>query len=283
MLKIALTGASGLIGSRIIELLNNDFKFIDLPQEKLDITDKEKTYRIIGDLDFDIFLHLAAYTDVDGAETNQETAYKINVDGTRNVFEVVKQKGKKFIYISTGFVFDGENPPYDETSKPIPLSVYAKTKWQGEEIVKSDSMIVRIEYPYRANYQLKNDFVAAIKNRLSANQTVFSVEDIFITPTFIDDITYSIKYLINNFSNEIYHVVGNDSLSPLTAANLIADVFNLDKALIQPVSAEKYFTNRATRPKQAIIKSIKNNFYKMKTFEEGISIIKSQLDNNKSL
>jgi len=277
MLKVALTGASGLVGSRIIELLNNDFQFINLPQKTLDITDKEKTYRTIEKLDFDIFLHLAAYTDVDRAESNQQLAYKINVDGTRNVFEAVKQKGKKFIYISTGFVFDGQNPPYDETSKPNPLSVYAKTKWQGEEIVKSDSMIVRIEYPYRANYQLKNDFVVAIKKQLSANQPILGVEDIFITPTFIDDIAFSIKYLINNFSNEIYHIVGGDSLSPLVAANLIAEVFNLDKTLIQPVSAKRYFVNRASRPKQAIIKSIKNNFHKMKIFKEGLQEIKAQI------
>ena len=136
MLRISLTGASGLVGSRIIELLQNDFIFLPISQEQMDITDKNKVTEIINSLDFDIFLHLAAYTNVDSAETNKELAYKINVEGTKNIFEAVQNKNKKFIYISTGFVFDGVNPPYNENSFPNPQSVYAKTKFQGEKIIK---------------------------------------------------------------------------------------------------------------------------------------------------
>jgi len=86
MLKIALTGADGLVGSRIVELLNNDFDFIPLPQKSMDITDKNQVNNILNNLDFDIFFHLAAYTNVPGAETNRELCLKINVEGTKNVF-----------------------------------------------------------------------------------------------------------------------------------------------------------------------------------------------------
>src|SRR3989344_8293231 len=98
MIKIALTGADGLVGSRIIELLKNDFEFIPLPQKSMDITNKEQVNNALKNLDFDIFLHLAAYTNVSGAETNKELAFRINRDGTKNVFEAVTQKRKKFIY-----------------------------------------------------------------------------------------------------------------------------------------------------------------------------------------
>ena len=144
MVKVALTGADGLVGSRIIELLNEDFEFIPVPQSQVDITDSRRVNEVIGKLDFDIFLHLAAYTNVPKAETEKDLVYKINRDGTKNVFEAVAKKDKNFIYISTDFVFDGKNPPYSEGSKPNPISVYAASKYEGEKIIKDKGMIVRI-------------------------------------------------------------------------------------------------------------------------------------------
>lgn len=279
MLKIAITGATGLVGSRIVELLKNDFHFIPLSHDRADICDRENVFSIINQTDFDIFLHLAGYTAVDKAESEKDFAQRINVLGTKNVFEAVKLKNKKFIYISTGFVFDGISPPYDEKSIPHPLSVYAKTKWRGEEIVKEKSMIVRIEYPYRAKYESKLDFVGAVKKLLEEKKAVNMVDDIFITPTFIDDIAYGLKYLFNNFSPEIFHLVGSNSLSPYEAGLNIAKAFNLDKNLVKPITAREYFKGKAERPKNAIIKSVKNNFYKMKTFEEGLSEVVKQLRN----
>ena len=152
MLRIALTGADGLVGSRIVELLNRDFEFIPLPQAKMDITNSTQVNDILNNIDFDIFLHLAAYTNVAGAETNKELCFKVNVEGTKNVFNAVLFKGKKFIYISTDFVFDGKNPPYFEDSTTNPQGVYADSKYQGELVVKNKAMIVRISYPYRANF-----------------------------------------------------------------------------------------------------------------------------------
>jgi len=281
MIKIALTGASGLVGSRIIELLKDDFQFIDLPQKNLDITNKIQCHQVINEIDFDVFLHLAAYTNVDGAENQRDLARKINVEGTKNVFAEVNKKNKKFIYISTGFVFDGENPPYNEDSQPKPKSVYATTKYEAEEIVKNQAMIVRIEYPYRAKYDLKFDFVATVKKLLSENRAINMVTDNLITPTFIDDISYGLKYLFNNFQPSIFHLVGADSLSPFYAGLTIAKIFNLNKDLIKPITAEEYFKNKAVRPKLAVIKTINNNFYKMKTFKEGLLETKSQILNSK--
>ena len=140
MLKIALTGADGLVGSRIVELLKNDFEFIPLPQKSMDITDSQQVENALKDLDFDIFFHLAAYTNVPGAETNKDLCFKINRDGTKNVFEVVTKKQKKFVYISTDFVFDGVKPPYDESSIPNPVGVYASSKFEGEKIVKDKNL-----------------------------------------------------------------------------------------------------------------------------------------------
>lgn len=277
MLKIALTGADGLVGSRIVELLKGDFEFIPIPQSQMDITNPNQVKNVLQGIDFDIFLHLAAYTNVAGAEQQKEITYKINVDGTKNVFNTVANKGKKFIYISTDFVFDGKNPPYFEDSQPNPTSVYAASKYKGEKIVRDQAMIVRIAYPYRANFELKKDFFRTFKSYLENNKLLSMITNSLMTPTFIDDIAFGLKYLFNNYSPEIYHLVGADSLSPYDACLMVAEKFNLDKSLIGKTTYEKYVKNKVKLPQFATIKSRKNNFYKMKTFKQGLEEIKKQL------
>ncbi len=277
MLKVALTGADGLVGSRIIELLEKDFQFIPLPQSSMDITNKEQVDSTLKNLDFDIFFHLAAYTNVPGAESNKELCFKINCDGTKNVFEAVSQKQKKFIYVSTDFVFDGINPPYFEDSIPNPTSVYATSKYEGEKIIGGNGMIVRIAYPYRASFELKKDFFRTFKSYLENGKTLSMITDSLMTPTFIDDIAYGLKYLFNNYSPKIFHLIGSESISPYDAALIVAETFNLDKSLIGKTTYEEYVKGKARLPQFATIKSQKNNFYKMKGFKEGLNEIKSQM------
>ena len=277
MLKIALTGADGLVGSRIVELLKTEFEFIPILQSQMDITNAGQVKNVLQGIDFDIFLHLAAYTNVAGAEQQKESAFKINRDGTKNVFDVVNSKGKKFIYISTDFVFDGKQPPYYEDSVPNPIAVYAASKYEGEKIVKDKAMIVRIAYPYRATFEPKRDFFRTFKSYLEQKKPLTMIADSLMTPTFIDDIAYGLKYLFNNFTPEIYHLVGSQSLSPYQAALKIAETFALDKSLIGKTTYKEYVKNKAKLPQFATIKSKKNNFYKMRTFEQGLEEIKKQL------
>lgn len=277
MIKIALTGSTGLVGSRIVELLADKFDFIPITEEQMDITDKDRVWQILKTVDFDLFLHLAAYTNVDEAQTQKILAHEINVEGTKNVFDVVYNLKKKFIYISTDFVFDGNKHPYFENSQPSPISYYGQTKYEGEKIVKEAAMIVRLSYPYRAHFPLKRDFVKNVRYLLEQKKVLNMVTDSLITPTFIDDIALALKYLFNNYSTEIFHLVGADSLSPYESGKLVAKVFNLDDSLIQPTTYQEYFKNKAKRPKYSVIRSKKNNFHRMKTFEEGLKEIKKDI------
>ncbi|MGB9707404.1 MAG: SDR family oxidoreductase [Microgenomates group bacterium] len=279
MFKIALTGGEGLVGSRIIELLKGDFEFINLPQKVMDITDKEKVFQVIKEINFDFFLHLAAYTNVSQAEVDKETCFKINVEGTKNVFEAVYFKKKCFIYISTDFIFDGKNPPYFEDSKPSPVGVYGQSKYEGEKIVDGEGMIIRIAYPYRAEYRQKLDFFRKFKIQLEKKQPLTLIGDSLMTPTFIDDIAFGLRYLIKNFSKEIFHLVGSNSLSPYEVGLSIAQTFNLDKNLIKKISFANFTKSRSYFPQYSVIKSKKNNFLRMKSFEEGLLEIKKQLKN----
>lgn len=283
MLKIAITGSTGLIGSRIIELLKDDFEFIELIWPQFDVAKKDQVWRNLKNLKFDIFFHLAAYTNVDTGDQEKKLAYSINVTGTKNVFEIVRDRKKKFIYVSTDFIFDGKHPPYYENSKPNPLSYYAQTKYEGEKIVNppagGQTMIVRYSYPYRAGFEPKRDFVRTVKHLLGNKKTLLMVTDSLITPTFIDDIVFAMKYLFTYFSPEIYHIVGGDSLSPYDAGKLIAKTFRLDTSLVQPISYKEYFKNKAKRPQYSEIKTKRNNFQRMKKFAEGLTEVATQLHN----
>ncbi|MBW7960303.1 NAD(P)-dependent oxidoreductase [Patescibacteria group bacterium] len=277
MTKIAITGSNGLVGSRIIELLKKDFTFIPFTQKDFDITDPSQTKKLIDKTDFDLMIHLAAYTNVAGAETNREACYKINVDGTRNIFNAVQDKEKKFIFISTDFVFDGKQPPYDEDSSPNPPGIYADSKYQAEKVVKNKAMIVRIAYPYRAFFEPKRDFFRTFKAYLEQNKPLSMISDSLMTPTFIDDIAYGLKYLIKNFTTDTIHLVGGQAISPYQAAVLIAEKFKLDKSLITKTTYGEYIKQKPGLPQFADIRSKKNNFQKMRSLKEGLETIRIQL------
>src|SRR3989344_9155773 len=165
-MKILGTGLTGLVGSRIVELLSDSYEFENISRNTgVDITDKEKIIEKIKSSDAAIVLHLAAKTDVDGCEKDKALgeigdAWKINVEGTRNVADACRESRKKLIYVSTDFVFDGTREAYAEDDTPNPINWYGKTKYEGEKIVQNlltPWLIVRIAYPYRASFA-KLDF-----------------------------------------------------------------------------------------------------------------------------
>src|SRR5579883_1052835 len=117
MNKLLITGGNGLVGSRIVELLSNTYQFDSINRtEGTDITNKEAVLNKVKSSDASTVLHLAAKADVEGCEKEKELgknsdAWKIHVEGTKNILEACEQTQKKLIYISTDFVFDGENTP----------------------------------------------------------------------------------------------------------------------------------------------------------------------------
>jgi len=275
MMKVAITGSTGLVGSRIVELLKDSFTFIPLTQDHVDITDHKAVSHVLSKIDFDIFLHLAAYTAVDKAETEKEIAWKINVEGTRNVFEETRKKEKHFVLFSTDFVFDGVNPPFVEDSLPNPLGQYAYTKREAEKIVENEAMLIRISYPYRKNFEPKRDLFQTLLHLIESGKTLTMIEDASITPTFIDDIAVATEHLLKNFNSSIYHIVGSKSVSPLQLALEIADTYALSKKQIMPISFAEYSKGKAPRSQYSIIKSTKNTFHPMKPYDEGLRIITS--------
>jgi len=284
-------GLNGLVGSRVTEILSEKIELIPMSSTTgVDITKPETLVTIKKYAKANFILHMAAKTDVDGCEKDSELgeasdAWRINVGGAANVAEIARETGKKIIYISTDFVFDGkksEGEEYAETDQPAPVNYYAETKFEGERKVEesgADFAIVRLAYPYRAKFDPKTDFMRAIKNRLEQGQPVKGVTDHIFCPTFIDDFALALFTIIENDAMGIYHTVGAQGLSPFEASVIIAETFGLDKGLISETVREEFFKDRAHRPFNLALSNAKIETLgvRMRGFEECLQLIKSEL------
>ncbi|MBI5449539.1 NAD(P)-dependent oxidoreductase [Candidatus Gottesmanbacteria bacterium] len=282
------TGLSGLVGSRIVELLSSEFHFEDLSLDTgVDITDKDIVNERIVASNAPWLIHFAAKTDVEGAEKERifgekSSAWRVNVTATRHIVEACKRANKRLLYISTDYVFDGTKDVYREDDIPNPQGWYAVTKYEGEKLVASlgeYGLIIRIANPYRAIFPAKPDFVAKIRTMLEEGRSMFSPDDQIFVPTFIDDIARAVKKLIVEYASGVYHVVGSTALTPYEAATLIARTFGFDESRIIATSFQKYFHGRAPRPFRAALKNDKISKFgvRMSTFAEGLAEVKKQL------
>ncbi len=310
-MKIILTGATGLIGSRFEELMFENNEIIPLSSKDTHIPSWDSVatffdWKVKGQVD--AIIHLAAKTDVDGCEQDKEedlrlirenvderknttfhnivwkpedwfgstSAFAINFIGTRNLYEEAKQRGIKFIYISTDFVFKG-NGRYDEESVPDPINWYGMTKWYGERLINVENdLIVRLSFPYGYPSPVKPDFIQKLIGFLRDREEVSLIEDQTITPTFIDDIVYGLDFLLQKKATGIYNLTGSSFEDPYHIGHMIKDAFGF-ATKINATTREQIYKGKAERPFQSIMRNDKlvHLGFKPKTFEEGLNLIKS--------
>lgn len=281
------TGLSGMVGSRLVELLQDKFEFSDLSiTSGVDITDSEKVMDFVKNSNTETILHLAAKTDVDSCEDDkilleEGQAWLVNVEGTRNIVESAKKYHKRVIYISSDFVFEGTKDFYTEEDMPNPINWYGVTKYEGEKILEESGIshtIVRLAYPYRANFPQKQDFVRRIIEAGKGNEEIKSLTDHFFTPTFIDDFAKALDILLQKELPGIFHLVGSQTLTPYEAVGEVFKIFGLQRNIL-PITRAEYFRNRAFRPCRLALKNDKITKLgaSMCKFTEGLKELKRQL------
>lgn len=289
-MKIIGTGLTGLVGSRIVELLGPDFEFEDLPFDKgFDITKKETIEQKIASSSADFLIHLAAFTDVNAAwkQKNDKNGlcYQVNVVGTKNIVNLCNKYKKFLLHFSTDFVFDGgKGEPYREDDKPNPIEWYGQTKYWAEEEVKDfgyEFCIIRIGFPFRSKYLLKSDLVRKIIDGFNAKSLYPLFSDQIITPTFIDDIAVGVERIVKNKITGIFHLVGSTSLSPFELGKKIAKTFNFDENLVREGSLSEFVKNNPnSRPYQKNLslsnKKAEKLGIEMKTIGEALMTLKEQ-------
>jgi dTDP-4-dehydrorhamnose reductase len=195
-MRIAVTGSKGQLGLALQKALaGDDLMLIDLPEH--DITDLAATIDAVATFRPDVVIHGAAITDVDGCERDPDLAYRVNVLGTRNVAVAARRSGAAMVYISTDYVFDGaRSEPYREYDETNPLSVYARTKWLGEEVVRQmapEHYIVRVAWLYGDG---PRNFVRTVLRLAQERDTIQMVTGEVGSPTYAADVARALRNLV---------------------------------------------------------------------------------------
>lgn len=297
--KIILTGATGLVGSRFIDLFKNSFQIITIGRENTDITinlmSPTEVTKTIEESDADIVVNFAAYTNVDGAEKEKGEksgeVYTLNTLVPLWLTKACKATDKKLFHISTDYVFDGDQDDrsYTEDDQPKPVdSWYAQTKYFGEQSILESSYnktaIIRIAYPYSGVYSRKLDIARVVVEKISKGEEYFGITDQKIKPTSVDDISKALSFLIEKDVLGIYHVAGNYSpneyITPYQFAQNIAKSLDLNTTLIKPISFLELSRKRvAPRPQNTWLntKKIEDMGFSITNINEALNRFKEQL------
>ncbi|MFZ2199418.1 MAG: NAD(P)-dependent oxidoreductase [Microgenomates group bacterium] len=289
MKKILATGAVGLVGSRFLEMFKDKYEVANIDiLSGVDITDKASVEKFVADHPADTLIHLAAFTDMNKSwEEKGNTdglCYKVNVIGTKNLAEVCKSHGIHLIHVSTDFIFDGtKEGAYVETDSAAPLEWYGETKAIAESVVIDSGAsytIVRIAYPYRANFDAKPDLIKKIRAGLESGKLYPQFTDTLITPTFIDDIASAFDKIIEQKPSGVYHVTGSSSLSPFELAQKVAVAYGYGADVVKEGSLTEYLKS-AARPYARKVamsneKASKELGLTFATIDEGLAAIKKQ-------
>ena len=259
---------------------------------QLDKCNRDETLALIKRLKPDVVIDTAALHNVDYCETHRDEAWKVNVEGTKNVADACREVNAKMIFISTDYVFDGKKGFYSEEDPPNPLHYYAQTKLEGEKVVKEAGMDYAIARPsviygwnpselagLRSSSGKSTNFAIWTINKLKKGEEINIVTDQYSSPTLADNLAEVLLVLAKSGKQGIYHTAGKTCLNRFDFAKKIAEIFELDGSLIKPVTSD-VFKQVAERPKKCCLdvsKAERELKVRFLTAEEGLMKMKEQM------
>ncbi len=259
-MKILITGSNGLLGQKLVYKLRNKSGLSCIATARgqnrlveqsgytyhaLDITNEAEVKQVFGEVMPDVVINTAAMTNVDACETDRDQARLLNATSVKFQIEALQALQQQnpsyhphFIHLSTDFIFDGTHGPLDENEKPNPLSYYAETKLEAEQLVMASSLdwaIARTVLVYGiVDNMSRSNIVLWVKSNLEQGKTINVVDDQFRTPTLAEDLADGCILMAEKRAKGIYNISGKDFYSILELANTVADYYGLDKSLIKP-------------------------------------------------
>lgn len=280
-MKFLITGAKGQLGYDLIkELERRGYKdILATDTDNMDITNKEQTIKVIKEYDPDVIFHCAAYTAVDKAEDEEQKAYQINQLGTKNIVESIKNPKTKLVYISTDYVFSGDDIGiYEPDSLPNPQNVYGKSKYAGEEEVLKypKHFIVRISWVFGKNGK---NFIKTMLNLADTHEEVNVVADQVGSPTYTKDLSFFLVDLALSSKYGTYHATNEGFCS---WADLAEYTFlKAHKKVKVNRILSKDYPQRAKRPKNSKMskeKLVKNGFAKLPIWQDAVDRYLKELE-----
>ena len=298
-MKILLTGANGLLGQKLVELLapqanltllatsrGENKIFYNLPNyeyRSLDVTQQKQVEQVIGEEKPDVIIHTAALTKVDYCEQHQEECWQLNVTAVDHLLRASEQHGCFFVHLSTDFIFSGDKRLLTEEDQASPINYYGESKLASEKLVRESSAkwaIARTALVYGiVPHMSRSNIILWVKDSLENGKVVNVVDDQFRTPTLAEDLAQGCALIARQHAAGIFNISSEELLTPYKMALQTADFFDLDRSLIVRTDSTK-FTQPARRPLETglvIDKAKRVLGYQPHTFKQGIEIMDEQM------
>ena len=269
-MKALVIGHRGMLGTDLMAHLADegiDAVGLDLPD--IDITDRRATIRAVSEAAPDVVFHLAAWTDVDGAEDHEEQALMVNGEGTRNVAIACREAGSALVAVSTDYVFPGTGGPYDEWAATDPLQAYGRTKLAGERLAEMEypegTRIARTAWLYGANGK---NFVDTMLMLAIDRDAVDVVADQTGCPTWTKDPCPALVQLAG-LEPGVYHPAGGGS-TPW--ADFAREIFRLAQVdcTVNDTTTEA-FNRPAPRPEVSVLEVTREGAPRLRAWEDALA------------
>ena len=284
-MRVLITGGSSLLAKYLYQTKPDDIELsstwytnhTDNAGYHLDIGNKSQVAYVFNRCNPDVIIHCAALGNVDFAENNYQQAKHVIVDGTENILKWAG--GAKVIYISSNAVYNGTGSPYHEKSYQHPVNNYGLLKKQAERLVldyQTEWLIIRPFLLYGwPNAVNRSNWASMIVNKLKAGETLKLVDDVVWQPTYAYDCASAI-WEVMPYSYESYNIASADMLTLYEFGLKIAEIFELDSSLLEPVDSS-YFKTIAARPKDTSYDLSKINGMGIKfDLEDGLERFKDE-------
>jgi dTDP-4-dehydrorhamnose reductase len=267
-MKVLLTGASGQLGQALQERLGDSI-VAALDRPELDITEHTAVRQAVAHCRPDLIINAAAYTDVDGAESDREQAYRVNAVGPRNLALASAEHDISLLHVSTDYVFDGEHDrPYHEFDQPNPRSVYGASKLAGEAAVRAHNprhFIVRTAWLYHVQGR---NFPGTMRS-LAERKEVRVVTDQYGSPTYAPHLAEALAQLILRQTYGTYHLAGSGGTSWYELACRLYQELGL-RTPVRPVPTQE-FPRPAPRPRYSVLTTLQSPEIRLPPWEEGLA------------
>ena len=247
-----ITGVSGLLGNNLAYYFNNKYKILGLycshpvsivgiQTKKCDLSCYGRTKNIIEKFDPAIIIHCASLTNIDQCESNPEIASKVNVRSTKNIVDIIFEKDVKLVYISTDSVYDGVKGNFSEKDPVNPKNYYGESKYKGElEVLRKREIMILRTNIFGWNVQKKYSIAEWILHELSNKRPIKGFNDVSFSSIYNFELAKILDIAIDHDLTGLFNCASSTSLSKYEFVLHVADCFNLDKDLIQPISIDDF-------------------------------------------
>jgi dTDP-4-dehydrorhamnose reductase len=252
-MKILILGHKGMLGSDLFLRLFAFHEVTGKDIEDLDIASADACEGVISETEPDVVINAAAYTDVDGCETNREKCFSVNAEGVKNIALACGDRGIKVVHFSTDYVFDGKKgTSYVEDDTCNPVNVYGQSKLAGEQYLQqfsNDFLLIRSAWLYGKNGK---NFVKTIVDKARISKQLEVVDDQIGSPTFSWDLAGAVQLLIEGKYSGTFHVTNRGKCSWYEFAKRILKSACIDDVTVKPIKSD-VLARPANRPHLSVL------------------------------